>query len=274
MPSSSTNESMNRPVDQGSARGGVGAPVPWPGRALLVVAHPDDEILWFGSVLERMTTVVVCFLDYDAVPWLGESRRRALAEHPLDSLHCLGRGEAGSLDRADWALPRLETAGLRLGAGEARVRYRRNAAWLARRLPSLIDGHDVIFGHGPWGEYGHEDHVQLHAVLHRACRTAGLDFWVPACCGPKALPLARRYRLRPGSPRLRLSVDQGLARQIYQVYQRHDCWTWHDTWRWPEEEIFLRSADLERLPPRAARGERWPAHVEPMDYRTPREETP
>ncbi len=152
--------------------GGPGATAV-PRRGLLVVAHPDDEVLWFSSVLESMATVVVCLLDYLPEPDLGAARRKALAGHPLPGIHCLGRAEAGSLDLADWRAPRLERSGLRLAPGAARHRYRRNGAWLRRRLPALLAGHDAVFSHSPWGEYGHEDHVQLHAVLRHACRDAG-----------------------------------------------------------------------------------------------------
>lgn len=222
-----------------------------PGRGLLIVAHPDDEILWFSSLLARMATVVVCFLEYRPVPRLGRGRRRALAAHPLPQIRCLGRTEAESLDRADWSSPTLEPAGLRLGDDDARLRYRGNASWLRRKLPAFLDGHDAVFTHNPWGEYGHEDHVQLHAVLREACRDAGLDLWVPAWCGPKARHLALRYRLRAGAPRLVRPTDPLLAARIRQVYQRHGCWTWDDSWHWPEHDVFYRSADLEPSPARS-----------------------
>ena len=219
-----------------------------PRRSLLVVAHPDDEILWFSSVLQRMATVVVCFLDYRPEPALGQGRRRALAAHPLPQIRCLGRVEAGSLDHADWSSPVLEAAGLRLDDVEARFRYRGNARWLRRKLPAFLDEHDAVFTHNPWGEYGHEDHVQLHSVLRDACTEAGLDLWVPAWCGPKARHLARRFRLRAGAPHLVQPTDPLLAARIQRVYQRHGCWTWEDTWPWPRSDLFYRSADLEPLP--------------------------
>lgn len=237
---------------------------PSAGRSLLVVAHPDDEILWFASVLGQVTTTVVCFLDYGPQPGLGQGRRRALEALPLDGLRCLGLSEADSLDRADWCRPRLEPAGLRLPPGHVRERYRANAARLARHLPALVEGYDVIFGHNPWGEYGHEDHVQLHAILGRVCRRMGLDLWVPTCCGPKALPLARRYRLRPRARRLRRPVDRALTRRIRRIYEQQGCWTWHDDWQWPAEESFVRSADLERLPLSATHEPEVPGYVAPM----------
>lgn len=244
-----------------------------PRRSLLIVAHPDDEILWFSSVLESMATVVICFLEYRPEPRLGQGRRRALAAHPLPQIRCLGRVEAESLDRADWRSPVVEAAGLRLDDADARLRYRGNARWLRRRLPAFLEEHDAVFTHNPWGEYGHEDHVQLHTVLRDACTDAGLDLWVPAWCGPKARHLARRYRLRAGARRLVRPTNPLLAARIRRVYQRHDCWTWEDPWRWPERDLFYRSADLEPLPALAKDREasgpplEWIFPPEPVDGR-------
>jgi LmbE family N-acetylglucosaminyl deacetylase len=215
-----------------------------PAGRLLVVAHPDDEILWFSSILARVDAVVVCFLDYGEAEDLGRGRREVLARHPVAGLRCLGIREAGSLDRADWSAPAVERWGLRLGDRETQRRYRRNGAALRRRLPALVAGFAEIFTHNPWGEYGHEDHVQVHAVLREITAASGADLWVPACCSEKALALARRYRLAPGAPRLERETDRPLARRVEALYRRHRCWTWKDGWDWPPEETFLRTADL------------------------------
>ena len=31
--------------------------------AVMVVAHPDDEILWFSSILNQCKSVLVCFVS-------------------------------------------------------------------------------------------------------------------------------------------------------------------------------------------------------------------
>jgi len=43
--------------------------------AILVVAHPDDEILWFSSVVDKVDEILFCFGDYPALPALGEGLR-------------------------------------------------------------------------------------------------------------------------------------------------------------------------------------------------------
>ena len=33
-------------------------------QSILVVAHPDDEILWFSSIADKIHAIVICFMDY------------------------------------------------------------------------------------------------------------------------------------------------------------------------------------------------------------------
>jgi len=49
----------------------------------LLVAHPDDEILWFAP--EKYDKIIIVFGDFGderGSEW-GERRRKAIAEHPL-----------------------------------------------------------------------------------------------------------------------------------------------------------------------------------------------
>ena len=41
--------------------------------AALVVAHPDDEALWFSSVLTRVDKIVICYQDLEGSD-LGQKR--------------------------------------------------------------------------------------------------------------------------------------------------------------------------------------------------------
>ena len=52
-------------------------------RSVLVVAHPDDEVLWFGSVLEGVERVIMVYRDYQdwtLVPLIMRAMKNELAE--------------------------------------------------------------------------------------------------------------------------------------------------------------------------------------------------
>jgi hypothetical protein len=210
--------------------------------SVLVVAHPDDEVLWFGSLLRRVGRVIIAFRDYVAVPGLGERRTAAMAELPYANLKCLDLAEAGSLKRADWEHPTPTEFGLALDEtmehSEPRLRYERNFTTLCTALAvELCAGIDV-FTHNPWGEYGHEDHVQVYRAVESLQKTVGFRLWTSNYCSSRAATLASRYRVAD-LPAKRLPIDRAYARQVAAIYQRHECWTWAVNWVWPEEDRFL-----------------------------------
>jgi hypothetical protein len=207
-------------------------------RAVLAVAHPDDEVLWFASILREVGKVIVAFKDYDAQPGLGARRAAAMAELPYRSLVSLDIAEAGSLKRANWTEPAVTEYGLALDEPGTERRYEGNFAALRTILADELRGAGDVFTHNPWGEYGHEDHVQMHRAVESLRSDLGFRLWTPSCYGKRSETLAARYRAA-AAPAKRLPIDQDYARSIAAIYERHDCWTWTRNWSWPAEECFL-----------------------------------
>ncbi len=148
--------------------------------------------------------------------------------------------EAGSLKRANWDDPVITEHGLALDAPtETRRRYERNFATLRTALAAELRGATDVFTHNPWGEYGHEDHVQVHRVVESLRAALGLRLWTPSYYGLRSEKLASRYRATGEPPAKCLPIDQAYARGIAAIYERHDCWTWARNWTWPAEECFL-----------------------------------
>jgi hypothetical protein len=208
--------------------------------AILVVAHPDDEALWFSSILRQVGKVIIAFKDYDAVPGLGARREAAMAELPYANLVCLGIPEAGSLKHADWDDPKPTGYGIALDAPAAtRLRYGQNFGLLCAALAAELRSATDVFTHNPWGEYGHEDHVQVHRVIDSLSGTLGFRLWTSHYYGARSAKLASRYRPAGQLPAKRLPIDQAYARSLASIYERHDCWTWTRNWIWSDEECFL-----------------------------------
>ena len=70
--------------------------------AVLVVAHPDDEILWFSSVLARVRRCIVCYEDCDDGAKLGPGRRGVASSYPLSTMHWLRLPEPCSYKKANF----------------------------------------------------------------------------------------------------------------------------------------------------------------------------
>jgi len=71
-------------------------------KTAIVAAHPDDKVLWFGSVLEKVGKVVVCFLDVPSRPHWSRGRCEALRKYPRKKVISLGLTESEVFAGAAW----------------------------------------------------------------------------------------------------------------------------------------------------------------------------
>ena len=54
--------------------------------AVIVAAHPDDEILWFSSMMKQAAHVIILYRNFWADPSLGERRAEAAKNLPHDNV--------------------------------------------------------------------------------------------------------------------------------------------------------------------------------------------
>ncbi|MGE0493074.1 MAG: PIG-L family deacetylase [Vulcanimicrobiota bacterium] len=114
-------------------------------RALVVVAHPDDETLFFGGTIASRPEVqweVACVTD-------GGPRAAERADELERAAARLGVTRIHRLDLPDNPAQRLD---LKV---------------LVPRLRRLGD-FDEIYTHGPLGDYGHPHHQDVCLAVHRA----------------------------------------------------------------------------------------------------------
>lgn len=236
---------------------------------MIIGAHPDDELLWFNSILRHADEVVIVFKDFWAQPHIGAARAAAIADYPRDRVTCLDIAESGAHGCADWSDPAENEFGLTLGleanrreltrfarislskvaayppgniatASVARA-YSANFKLIGEALRPRLSRQMNVFTHNPWGEYGHEEHVQVFRVLQRLREEIGLKLWMSNYCTNRALPLAMRYfEACPGS-HLRLKTDKPFADEVAATYKKHGCWTWADNWAWFDDECFMEA---------------------------------
>jgi LmbE family N-acetylglucosaminyl deacetylase len=208
--------------------------------AVLVVAHPDDEVLWFSSVLRQVRHVVFCYLDHRVASDLGPARRRALARYPLKHT-ALGMLEVGTFNTVDWAAPVETESGLALpGAGSAAtLQYLDNATQLRTRLAEVIRPYRNVITHNPWGEYGHPDHVQVYRVVSSITEALQRDLWFSNYVSSISIALHLRYTPRLDSQSVSFATDSALGQQIAEIYKSEGCWTWYEDFEWSQYESFV-----------------------------------
>ncbi len=210
--------------------------------SVLVVAHPDDEILWFGSIAAEVDKIVICFLNDPAHPEMANRRRQTLREHPWKKkLVCLELEETGSFACAKWPIPATTKYGLEIvHAPKVRSAYRKCAKSLRRHLQPIIQQADNIFTHNPWGEYGHEEHVLVHSVVSALAEENGKATWYSNYASNWSHDLMLRYLDMQKKEYFSAAVDVPAMQAIAKIYSRHDAWTWLDDYSWFDKEYFVR----------------------------------
>jgi len=208
--------------------------------AVIVVAHPDDELLWFASILMRVERVIVCFPEAPFLPALSEGRQKLLAEYPI-KLEYLPLAELESFDTAEWTSPEETPDGLALPGAPAELQraYRARVEPLERELRQRLAGAANVFTHNPWGEYGHEGHVQVHRVVARLATEMGFRPWYGNYASNRTHVLTDRYLSGFGREYYSEPIDARWAISLAGIYRRNGAWTWLDDYVWFAEECFV-----------------------------------
>ena len=215
-------------------------------RSCVVVAHPDDEILWFSSILDRVSHATWCFEDCEDYPELGPGRRAVLRAYPLPQVRSLGLPEPCSVHLVDWSQPAFSAYGLRLNAAaatESRIEgYRMSFAAIRSALATQLRGTSAVFTHNPWGEYGHADHVQVARVVHSLHAELGYRVFYSGYVAPRTMPLAAAELARFGNW-FELPTQPALCERVQALYRTHGCWTWPNDYQRFATETFLEACD-------------------------------
>ena len=77
----------------------------------IVVAHPDDEILFFSSVLEAVDEIIICF-GPSSSNVVSDGRKRLQGKYPLKNIEWLNIQESNVFLSANWNSPKLNEYGI------------------------------------------------------------------------------------------------------------------------------------------------------------------
>ena len=214
-------------------------------RSVLVVAHPDDEALWFTSILAHVPETISCYRDVLSRPVCSAGRNAALSSGLLGRQTSLGLVEAEVSNTAGWPHPIVTEYGFHLRsypdtmAGFSPSRYRKNYFEIVRTLRPRLLGVGTVFTHNPWGEYGHEEHAQVFRAVDMLRKELGFKLYVTNYVSNKSLALFHHYVEYVRGERLDLITQPSLGVNLRCVYENNACWTWFDGYVWPERESFF-----------------------------------
>ena len=210
-------------------------------KSIIVVAHPDDEILWFSSILDKVGALLICFIGCKSRPDWTIGRTKSLSQHPTRNLSFLHIDQSGVFDFADWRNPVITDYGIQTHRSRASEKqYRKNYYLLKKNLEIKLDRYRYVITHNPWGEYGNEEHIQVYRVIKQLQSKMHFELWFSNYFSVKTVSLMSRYLPCIGPDILTLQTNIELARCIKGIYEQNRCWTWYDQWQWHNEESFIK----------------------------------
>mgnify|MGYP001286816295 CR=1 FL=1 len=130
--------------------------------SILVFSHPDDECLFASSLLNKSSTLVICFNKIPNNPKISKGRKKALKNYPLKNINLINfeinQSEESFLPQ-NWLNIKDKDTGLK--GGYKKKIYDENFQKILLKLRKIIPNKSLIVTHNPWGEYGHSEHCQV-----------------------------------------------------------------------------------------------------------------
>ena len=204
----------------------------------IVVAHPDDEILWFSSILSNARKIIICFGPSNS-EHITQARRKLKYKFPIANTTWLELRESDCLLQGDWQKPKMTKFGIKLKRDN--LKFQSNFGYLVSQLSQELIGIDNVVTHNPWGEYGHEEHTQVFAAVKYTnlyLKKISFKLFVNSYVSE------RSQRCRSSSNEevintFTIPIDKQLSSRVMEYYKQYDAWTWDDHYKWPSNDIFL-----------------------------------
>ena len=210
-------------------------------KSVLIVAHPDDEILWFSSILDKVNEVIFCYCDVMSRPEWTAGRRKSISEYPKDNICSVGLQESEVFNFDNWRKPALGRYGIEISEkGASYTVYKRNYYKLKRYLADKLVNYRNVITHNPWGEYGHEEHVQIYKVVKELQEKLKFNLWFSNYCSNKSFNLMVKHIPDFDSEYITLKTDEMLWEEIKDIYKKNKCWTWYEDYKFLSQESFIK----------------------------------
>lgn len=202
-------------------------------KSAIVVAHPDDEILWMPSLVNRVARIIMCYSDDPAVKSRGDKRRAAVARYPTGNVSLLDLPEPRT--KPGGGVPGASLAGL-FARNDPEAPHR---TALVEALRPQLAGFNAVITHNPWGEYGHKDHVRVNSVVQELAGAMNIKVYVSCYAGVRALGRCAAEMQKGIAVLDSAPIDHEFVEGVVALYKRSDCWTWVKDWRWPDQDHFF-----------------------------------
>ena len=202
----------------------------------LVVAHPDDEILWFSSVLENVDKIIIVFKD-TANKTVFYGRDTILNSKALPyakKIICLEIEESDAFNSSNWKMPKPTEYGVK----NSSTKYKENYYKIRNKLIKNLVGFKNVITHNPWGEYGHEEHTQIFRVITSLFTELNYSIWVSGYFSERSYNMMSLFKKNIGKKFVNCNINHEFCESVKSIYMNNGAWTWSNDYNWPRSEIF------------------------------------
>ena len=195
----------------------------------IIVAHPDDEVIFFSSIIKNSSQTIICFTEtQDTIVSIGRKHLKTLI--PLKNYLFLDLKETDIFNTANWNNPIKFDQSLNIKSYQI----------LKNKLSKIIKYGDTIYTHNPWGEYGHEEHVQVFRAIKDLQKKYKLTIFVNGYVSNKSYNLMKlKHNLLLNDINYK-KINNILSEKLKKIYMSSFCWTWKDDYVFPKNEIFFK----------------------------------
>lgn len=218
---------------------------------LIIVAHPDDEILWFSSQFKDASDVVVCFSDVidnpaPGYPFIGDKRRRFFEEQPYDHFYSLDLEEPGTFGLVNFDTAKITDTGVKIPDPKTQKKYNQTFEIIVDKIKPILSGKDIVYTHNPWGEYGHPDHILVHRAVTKIAKEKGIPVYWSTYVSDWTIKFAYKTLYTSKVDLITHNTDNQVFNTLLDLYKKHEIWTWNNVYRLPSMEHFLSCAEKDK----------------------------
>jgi len=216
----------------------------------VVVAHPDDEILFASSIIDKATKIFVCFSDIPGESAINirqtKGRKNVQKLYPIDNITFLDLPQASNKNalKNNWDKVVENQYGVEGGRNEQE--YKQNFQKLFKILSIELVDFKKVYTHNPWGEYGHVEHIQIHRCMTKLKEIIGFEMFIFGYLSRDTIKMANLKLRNLGKLSLKKN-NKELFYKIKNLYIDEKCWTWSDYHTPPDYEIFYQYADTNKF---------------------------
>lgn len=208
---------------------------------ILVVSHPDDECLFASSILDEISTIIICYKYIPGEKRISQARQQSLDNYPLKNTNIISLDLSQSIKTympLNWLNIKENNCGL-IG-GYKRKSYSENYQKILNNLRDLIPINSLIISHNPWGEYGHSEHCQVFKAAFQIALEKDCHLFVNGYYSnlTKVFAAKKLHLLIPNFYRFETNLK--IYERLKKHYLTYGCWTWYKDYKLPKIEYFYK----------------------------------